>query len=367
MRKLSILHLNTERTFRGGEIQTLLLVRQLNLRGYKNVLCVQEGAPLARKAGDLGLDTIELKMRGEWDLPAAGKLKRLIRIHNPDILHAHTPHGGTLALLARGRKKLPAIVLSRRVSFPLRKNVVSRYKYRSMDGILAVSRTVRQQLIDAGLRAEKVFVGESATDFSTLDDSTSRDQARSKLMIPADSFVIGNIGHFDRDKGQDALIEWFDQLSTRSPERQYFLLLGGEGPCLIECKQLAKRLNRQTRILFAGYRSDVQILYAAMDLFFLASPLEGFSGVLREAMGFGLPVITVRQDAVYELVSDGETGLLVSGDEKREWVEAIERLYNQPDLRNRLGLKAREFARQFTPQRLADKTVACYDAVLRRA
>ncbi len=366
MRKLTILHLNTERALRGGEVQTLLLARELNLREHKNVLCVQQGSPLARKARDSGVDAIELKMRGEWDLTAVAKLKQMIRLHDPDIIHAHTPHGGTLALLARGRKKIPAIVLSRRVSFPLKKNVLSRFKYHSMDGILAVSQAVRGQLIDAGLDARKVFVAESATDFSARDDFLSRDEARRKLAIPADSFVIGNIGHFDPGKGQDALLECFAQVVTRNSDRPYFLLLGGDGPDLAERKRHAKRLNQQSRILFVGYRSDVQTLYAAMDLFFLASPLEGFSGVLREAMGSGLPTVAVRQNAVYELVKDAETGLLVSADAKKEWVNAIERLYEEPELRRKLGSRAREFARRFTPQSLADKTLACYEAILGR-
>ncbi|HJZ11641.1 MAG TPA: glycosyltransferase, partial [Acidobacteriota bacterium] len=139
MNQLTIFHINTERTFRGGEVQTLLLAKQLQVNGHQNFVFAQKKSLLAQEARGDGLITLELGMRGEWDLYAARKIRKAIRDNSPGILHAHTPHACALAILARGRRSLPAIVFSRRISAPLKRTT----KYRQVDALLAVSPAIR--------------------------------------------------------------------------------------------------------------------------------------------------------------------------------------------------------------------------------
>jgi L-malate glycosyltransferase len=365
MEKITILHINTERGFRGGEIQTLHLIKGLNEHGHKNILVVQKNSPLFQQAKQASIVPIEMKMRGEWDLVAAFQLNKLIKQHRPNILHAHTAHATSFALLARTGKNI-ATIFTRRVTLPIPGNPFARKKYNSVDGIIAVSNSVKAQLIENGVAAEKICIAESGTDFSRLDGAPVKNVARKYLQIPEDSFVIGNISYFDTNKGQYQLIQAFTQFAAAHPEKNIYLLLVGDGPELERCRVLAKRSRLGDRVIFAGMRLDVKNLYAAMDLFFLSSLRgEGWSGVLREAMAMSVPCIAVDQSATRDQLQNGEYGLLVSN-RILDWVQAIERLYEDPELQIKVAKQANTSARQFSIEAMVEKTEACYYKVLER-
>ena len=357
--KRKVLHINTERGFRGGEIQTLHLIKGLNERGHQNLLVVQKNSPLIQQAKQASIVPIEMNMRGEWDLVAAFQLRKLIKQHSPNILHAHTAHATSLALTARTGKNIP-VIFTRRVTLPIPRNPIARKKYNSVDGIIAVSQAVKAQLTENGIAAEKICIVESGTDFSRLDGAPAKNVARKYLQVPEDSFVIGNVSYFDTNKGQYQLIQAFTQFAAAHPEKNIYLLLVGDGPELERCRVLAKRSRLGDRVIFAGMRLDVKNLYAAMDVFFLSSLRgEGWSGVLREAMAMSLPCIAVDQAATRDQLQNDNYGLLVSN-RILDWVQAIERLYEDPELQMKFGKQANAAARQFSIESMVEKTEACY-------
>ncbi len=358
---LTVFHINTERTFRGGEVQTLLLAQELQKRGHHNVVIAQAHSPLAVKAKESGILTLELSMKGEWDLFAASAIRKAMLIHKPDLLHAHTAQACSLALLARWNHRRIPVVFSRR----LHSAIHNKLKARNVDAVLAVSSSIRDLLIRT-IPPERVFVAESATDFSILDQGVSPHEARERLNVPRDAFVVGNVNYFDKHKGQMQLVRAFLEF-VRQKSRPCYLLLAGEGPLLEECRSLAQQSKFTNQILFTGRRSDLQNVYPAMDVFFFSSmpaALEGRPGVLREAMGTGIPCVATRLPATVEFIVHGETGLLVSHENPNEWVEAMDMLFNNQDLRSSFTEEGKRFARRFTPQNLADKTLDCYFEIL---
>jgi L-malate glycosyltransferase len=363
--KLKVVHINTERGFRGGEIQTLHLIKGLNERGHQNILVAQKSSPLIKQAKQSSIAPIQINMRGEWDFVAAFQLRKLLKQHSPDIIHAHTAHATSLALMAASGKNIGTI-FTRRVTLPIPKNPFARKKYNSVDGIIAVSKAVRDQLIENGVATEKICIAESGTDFSRLDQAPLKNVARKYLQIPEDSFVIGNVSYFDTNKGQYQLIQAFTQFAAAHPERNTYLLLVGDGPELERCRVLAKRSRLGDRVIFAGMRLDVKNLYPAMDVFFLSSLRgEGWSGVLREAMAMSLPCIAVDQAATRDQLQNGDCGLIVSN-RLLDWVQAMDRLYQDPELQNQIGKEANACARQFSIEAMVEKTEACYYKVSER-
>ena len=352
-----IFHINTEKGFRGGEIQTLHLVRALQQRGHQNCIFARPGSRILQESRAQNIPCFTLPMRGEWDFISARTLKRLILIQQPDVLHAHTAHACSIAMMARWPGRIPPIIYSRRVAFPSRKSLLRR-KLKNVDAVIAVSQTVRTQLVAAGVSADKVFVAESGTDFSTFDQAPSRSISRAELGIPDNAFVIGNVSHFEPQKGQEALIRVFARFAQPRPEAR--LLLVGEGPDRLRCEQVANALGCAGQVLFTSFRSDVERIYPAMDLFFLSSSHEGWSGVIREAMASGIAVIAVRQPSTEEQV---KSGLLVSSD-PLEWLQAIEKLHEDPALRTELARAANGDVRQFSIGAMVDKTEECYRRVL---
>src|SRR6185503_7069206 len=109
-KKRIIIHINTEKSFRGGEIQTLYLIQELVKRGHKNFLVARPGSRILEEAQSSGIETFPLNMRGEWDLMSAKKMRRWMLDCHAEILHAHTAHACSIALLARRKDKLPPVV-----------------------------------------------------------------------------------------------------------------------------------------------------------------------------------------------------------------------------------------------------------------
>jgi L-malate glycosyltransferase len=356
---LVIFHVNTEKTFRGGEIQTLHLIRELQKRGHQNCIFARPGSQILKEARANDIPCFTLPMRGEWDLISARTLRRLIHVQRPDILHAHTAHACSIALMARWPDPYPPLVYSRRVAFPPKKRILPR-KLKKVDAVIAVSQAVRKQLMEVGIQPEKIFVAESGTDFEMFDRAPDRVSARAQLGIPQNAFVIGNVSHFDEEKGQEKLIRAFCEFVKL--HREGCLLLVGEGPTRLKCEEMARASECTENIIFVGYRADVEKLYPAMDIFFLSSSREGSSGVLREAMGSNVPIIAVRQPSTEEQV---RSGVLVSPNET-DWLDAICDLYDHRDKGQNLAAGARDHARQFTIAAMVSKTEECYKHLLKQ-
>ena len=97
---MKILHINTERTWRGGEQQTLYLLKGLRERQIDSHLVCQPDSPMANRARQADLNVFTVTMRGEIDPIASYQLRRLIQKFKYDIIHSHTSHAHTLAFFA---------------------------------------------------------------------------------------------------------------------------------------------------------------------------------------------------------------------------------------------------------------------------
>src|SRR5437899_1963995 len=124
------LHIDTARTWRGGQNQVLLTVNGLRAIGHRAALVAHPDGELRRRASE-GLELIPIAPRTELDLSAAWRLSRVVKRLAPDVIHAHDPHGVAMAALALslgvasrggGATKTPALVASRRVDFHLKQN-----------------------------------------------------------------------------------------------------------------------------------------------------------------------------------------------------------------------------------------------------
>ena len=144
------LHIDTARTWRGGQNQVLLTVNGLREIGHRAALVAHPGGELRRRAEE-GLDLIPIAPRTEMDLTAAWRLARVVKRLAPDVIHAHDPHGIAMASLALSfgapstarNGRLPGLVASRRVDFHLKGNSLSRWKHRQVDCFIAASDAIR--------------------------------------------------------------------------------------------------------------------------------------------------------------------------------------------------------------------------------
>src|SRR5471030_1749328 len=155
------LHVDTARTWRGGQNQVLLTVNGLRSIGQRAALVAHPDGELRRRAAE-GLDLIPIAPRTEMDLSAAWKLSRVVKRLKPDVIHAHDPHGVAMAALALSMGSstktggaAPPLIATRRVDFHLKGNSFSRWKYRQVDCFIAASEAIRQMLVGDGVPADR--------------------------------------------------------------------------------------------------------------------------------------------------------------------------------------------------------------------
>ena len=100
-----ILHVDSGRSWRGGQRQVFLLATGLRDLGYRTLIVAPTGSPLIRKADQAGLPTYRLTLRGEWDIRSARELRAVAREWSADIVHAHDARSHSIALISSERGK----------------------------------------------------------------------------------------------------------------------------------------------------------------------------------------------------------------------------------------------------------------------
>jgi len=360
------LHIDTARSWRGGQNQVLLTVNGLRALGQRSALVAHPDGELRRRAQE-GLDLIPLAPRSEVDLTAGWRLARVIRRLAPDIIHAHDPHGVAMAGMAlslgagsrwREGRKAPALVASRRVDFHLKANSFSRWKYRQVDRFVAASEAIRQMLIEDGVHEERVVTVHEGTDVDRID-ATPAVNVHEALFLPHNAPLVGNVAALVPHKGQRYLIEAAHLVVQHIPDARFVIL--GEGELREHLEHLVKEHHLEKHVLLPGFRTDVIGCIKGFDLFVMSSVTEGLGTSLLDAMACRKAIVGTRAGGIPEIVDEDRTGLLVEPRDPRQLADAIVRLIEDEAMRTQMADAGYARVRQrFTVERMVADTAAVY-------
>ena len=364
--RLVTLHINTERTWRGGERQTLLLARGLRDRGHIAEVVCPPGSPLGERARECGLTTHEMPLRGELNPRAISRIRRLYRERAVDIVQMHTSHAHTLGVLARFGRKRPRTVVARRVDYSIHRSGTpgfTRLKYgHGVDRYIAISRAIHDVLIDDGIPAERISVVHSGV-VPHPAPGMSREAVRDALGIPVDAPVVGNVAHLADHKGQGHLIRAFPAVLAAHPTAH--LVIVGEGEARPALEEEIRRLDLEARIHLAGFQTDIAACLGALDLFVMPSEQEGLCTSLLDALTAGLPVIGSEIGGIPEIIEPERTGLLAPVGDSPALAAAITRLLADRALAAALAEAGREkVARHFSADAMVEGSLRVYRALL---
>jgi L-malate glycosyltransferase len=355
-----VVDLETE--WRGGQNQALLLLKGLYERGHAAELVAAHGSSLSHRAKKLGI-YVHGVSRGSFRLPAARLIRSLLADGRIELVHANEAQAVTAAWLGLKGKKLPFFI-SRRVGYPLGKSWIAQARYRRADSILANSNWVADQAAASGAPREKLHVVFEGAEIPPLPTPAQRAEARRCWKVPEGSPLLGCVGVFLPDKGQEWLIRALAEVRKDFPDAR--LLLAGDGPTRHELTKLAWELNLAQAVIFPGFVKDVEAVYSALDVFLLPSFFEAFNNSLLAAMSYQVPSVVFRRGALTEIVEDGQSGLVVSGPDVPEISAAVKRLLVDRDFARRLGEAARvRISANFTADRMVESTLSAYQEVLR--
>jgi glycosyltransferase involved in cell wall biosynthesis len=357
---INVLHVDTERGWRGGERQTLWLARELARRGHGSVVAARTNEPLARRARQEGLEVVACDPRSELDIVAATALRRALRERGIHIVHAHTAHAVAVAALATLGTDVP-FVASRRVDFKLRNNFGTRLKYRGAARFIAVSAAVARVLESSGIAPERIAVVPDGVDVHREVAPAARD-ALAEFGVPRDAILAVQVGQLVPHKDPLNFVRAVAHARARVPKLHGLLV--GDGPSRADVERAARARKLDGAIHLAGYRTDADALLAAADIAVLSSREEGMGSVLLDALMFGRPIVATRAGGIPEVVDD--CGLLVPTENAVALGDAIADLASDPALATRLSSCGRERAMAFSVERMTDRTIGVYEAVLGR-
>jgi glycosyltransferase involved in cell wall biosynthesis len=205
--------------------------------------------------------------------------------------------------------------------------------------VVAVSRSLRSQLLAEGFPESRVRVVRNGIDPGPPPAPELRRDARARLGLHEDELVIGAVGRLAPVKDFGALIAAFGLV--RSLPGRARLVIVGDGPERAALLSEARAANVSRAVLFTGHQDDVPSLMPAFDIFVNSSIYEGVSLTVLEAMAAGLPVVATAVGGTPEIVDDGVNGRLVPRRAIREMASAVAGLARDPELRARFGAAGR--------------------------
>ncbi|HMF74356.1 MAG TPA: glycosyltransferase family 4 protein [Bryobacteraceae bacterium] len=254
---MRVLHIDTGREMRGGQHQVMLLLNELRRAGHESVLLARPDGELRRAAEAGGFSVYPATLPSVWRYSSGVA-----------IVHAHDARGHTLAAIAARRK----LVVSRRVAFPVKRGVASRWKYSRAARFLAVSHFVAGQLEKSGVRREIIDIVFDGIDLEGHMGVAS--QASWNSQFPAVA-----LGSADPQKGRD----------------------------------LVDRAAHLAGIPIV-FSTDLERDFQRASMFVYITRSEGLGSAALLAMRMGVPVIASRVGGLPEVIEDGKSGILVQND-----------------------------------------------------
>jgi glycosyltransferase involved in cell wall biosynthesis len=293
-------------------------------------------------------------------------LRREILKINPDIVHAHEscmPYSTAAALLS---KKFPTLltvhmvikewvkldgessILTRLITLPNEKYVLSK-----IQNIIAVSPYIKDLIGD--MTQSKVYVVPNGVDFGDVENIQQYE---------LDGHIIFYMGMLLKVKGVDILIKAIPMIKKSIPD--VYLLIAGTGEEKTNLKNLVNELNIEKNVKFLSWVSGKEkySYYKSADVCILPSRFEGFGIALLEAMVCEKPVVASNVGGIPYIVEDGIIGFLFEPDKVDDLANKMIILLKDEKLRKRMGDAGREKAKEFTWERVAEKTMQTYQEVI---
>ncbi len=360
---LSVLHVATAKTWRGGEQQVAYLTSELakkKIRQY--VLCTAE-SPMAEYCQNNNIPFFTAVKRSSVDITYARKIKDICKSNEIRLVHAHDSHAHTFAVIAALFGNTSFIIVSRRVDFKVSPGPFSKFKYNHplLKRILCVSEIIRQLTLPAVDDPLKVVTVHSGIDFTRFHNQRATGVLHKEYGLPESARIIGNVAALAPHKDYATFIKTVSLLSTQLPDVYYFII--GEGDEREKIESMIRENKLDDKIIMTGFRNDIATILPELDVMLITSETEGLGTAILDAFACGVPVVATAAGGIPELVIHEKTGLLASVGDTLGLAHQVTRIMTDAALRKSIIDGAAIHLEDFTKEATASKTLTEYLAV----
>jgi glycosyltransferase involved in cell wall biosynthesis len=292
--------------------------------------------------------------RYTFDTRVMSCLKKLIHDLCPDIIQTHGLKSHFLVRACGGHKNRVWVAFHHGYTLStIRRAMLAhldRWSLLAASQVITVSKAFAKQLSARGIPSSKIVVLHNSVDVNRLHSGT--------LETPANSIALGqstkekglklilSVGRLSREKGFPDLIDAVRHLKDMRPELSFKLLIVGEGQERSTIEQMIRRLGLEQEVCPVGYTRSVSPYYDMADVVAIPSWTEGSPNVLLEAMAAGIPVVATAVGGIPEIVTSGETALLVPPRDPIALANALDRLLHDPPFAMAIATRAQVLVRE---------------------
>ena len=344
--------------------------------------CTNRWGRLIEKIEARGIPILDYNIRTFRNprvLAAQLRLARDIRRRRIRIVHSYGFYANVYAIPAAKLAGARSIASIRDMGVYLSPNqqLAQRLICSFADRILVNASAIRDWLVSQGYDGRRISVIPNGIELDRFEQPPRTGSLRNELALPDNEPLIGVAGRVARLKGIDDFLRAAAIIVRRFPLAR-FLVIGDSGSFFQqngqefedvryreEIKRLATDLGIADRVVFTGFRGDVERVLAELTVSVQPSLSEGLSNTLLESMAAGAPVVATRVGGAAEVIRSGENGLLVPPGDPGSIAEAVCRMLEAPALANQLGQAARRsIIENYSMSLVVERTSMVYDSLL---
>lgn len=355
---MKVLHLSSERTWRGGEQQIAYLIDELKSHGIDSVVALKKGSSFEDHCKKKGIPFEAMSFANEFDFSTALKIKAFAKKQKADIVHIHTAKGHGIGVWSAVFGMDLPIVLSKRTDFPIRDNAFAKFKFNhpAIKKILCVSDKIRE-IISPGLKdPSKAIAVHSGVDLNKFKFE-KKHFFHDLLKLPHDIKLVGNTSAIAPHKDYFTFVKTAKIVCAKNPQVRFLII--GNGPMENEIRAFVKEQGLEDKVLFTGFLNNLQEVLFNLDVFLITSNEEGLGTSILDAHACKVPVVGTRAGGIPEIVIDKVSGTLREIGDYEALAEAVLARLEDHEL-----FQAQELVSRFSKEATARKTLEVYKSIL---
>jgi len=368
MNKTNILQIIATLDIGGAERQLIELVKRLDKNKYNvTVCCITRGGPLEEDLKKLGIEYHILYKRFKFDFTVIFKLTRLIRQKKIDLVHTWNFTANAWGRVSAWIAGVPIIIASEHGTFsPVLKHqiLVDKLLLKCTDKIITVSDNLKESVERMEeIPHEKIIAIHNGIDINEFSTSINNTNLKNELKIDSECTVVGIVARLDPLKDHESFLRAAGHIVKELSEVRFLIV--GDGELRGKLESLAGEIGLGEKVIFTGFRRDINNILPFIDVFVLCSGSEALGVAILEAMACSKPVVATNVGGIPEVVKDEETGILVPPGNPQVLAKVIVNLLKDREKARRMGLAGRRRVEQYFDIKLnVKKAEEIYDKLI---